>query len=82
MVATQPNGAQPEADKGADSFPGAGAGGGRPGRPSGDGGAPQTEAADAAMYESKHAGRNRVSLSPMRPNALGISIEKLAPQLS
>jgi PleD family two-component response regulator len=27
------------------------------------------EAADAAMYESKHAGRNRVTLSSMPPRA-------------
>ena len=31
------------------------------------------EAADAAMYESKHAGRNRVSLSSIPPFVPGMS---------
>jgi len=40
------------------------------------------EAADAAMYESKHAGRNRVSLSSWPPFVLRVPKDELEPHLS
>ena len=40
------------------------------------------EAADAAMYESKHAGRNRVMLSTVPPFAVGLPGPDIARQVS